>query len=113
MKLRNFHLVVVVFDRYTLWNAEYRMSLTRNLNMSCGVGGSDCENRLKILEAKGGGEERGEIEQVVSDLESCSSSSSPRVFGDLPPQAQNYIQQLQSELTSLKEVRLLFLRVFV
>ncbi|PNY18039.1 seed maturation-like protein [Trifolium pratense] len=101
---------------YTLWNAEYRMSLTRNLEMSCGDRGSDCETSLETLEVNGGREDREEredgeeIEKVVSDLgfkdlEICSSSTSSGagVFGDLPPQALKYIQQLQSELTNMTE----------
>lgn len=83
------------------------MSLTRNLDIAspCGARDSDCEKRSEILEVKGGGEDGGEIEVAsdlgLKDLENCSSS--PRVFGDLPPQALNYIQQLQSELTNVKE----------
>ncbi|WJX69797.1 hypothetical protein P8452_53980 [Trifolium repens] len=53
----------------------------------------------------------GKIRYFVSDLgfkdlETCSTSSSSgaEVFGDLPPQAVKYIQQLQSELTNLTEV---------
>jgi hypothetical protein len=106
---------VIVFVRYTLWNAEYRMSLTRNLEMSCGDRGSDCETPLETLEANGGREDHEEIEKVVSDLEfkdleTCSSSSSSSgagVLGDLPPQALKYIQQLQSELTNTTEVNIL------
>lgn len=115
LKLISFELVVVFF-RYTLWNAEYRMSLTRNLDLSCGDGESDCETPLEISGVKGGGEQLGEIEEVVSDsgfkdLETCSSSSA-KVFGDLPPQALKYIQQLQSELTNMKEVTLLLFFLF-
>jgi hypothetical protein len=112
VKLINFELVVAVFVRYTLWNAEYRMSLTRNLEISHADQGADCETPLKSLEVKGGEEEHGETEKVVSDLglansETYSSSNGAGVFGDLPPQALKYIQQLQSELTNMKEVTLL------
>ncbi|XP_045812353.1 uncharacterized protein LOC123906479 [Trifolium pratense] len=109
-------LVSSIITGYTLWNAEYRMSLTRNLEMSCGDRGSDCETPLETLEVNGGREDREEredgeeIEKVVSDLgfkdlEICSSSTSSGagVFGDLPPQALKYIQQLQSELTNMTE----------
>ena len=96
VKLINFVLVVAVFVRYTLWNAEYRMSLTRNLEMSHTDQGANSET-----------------EKVVSDLglansETWSSSSGAGVFGDLPPQALKYIQQLQFELTNMKEVTLYF-----
>lgn len=115
VKLRVIHLVELLsfffLVRYTLWNAEYRMSLMRNLDISpCGARGSDCEVGSEV---KGGGEEHGELEVVsdmrFKDVESCSSSSSLRALGDLPPQALTYIQQLQSELTDLKEVTLLFI----
>lgn len=104
-------LVSSIITGYTLWNAEYRISLTRNLEMSHGDGGSDCETTLESLEVKDGGEEHGEIEKAVSDLglvnsetySSSSSSSAARVFEDLPPQALEYIQQLQSELSNMKE----------
>lgn len=115
-KLINFELVV--FIRYTLWNAEYRMSLTRNLEMSCAERVSGCEMPLESLEVKGGGEELGENTKVVSDsgfndLETWNNSSSDTgVFGDLPPQALKYIQQLQSELSNTKEVNLLLIFLF-
>lgn len=101
-------LVSSIITGYTLWNAEYRMSLTRNLEISHADQGADCETPLESLEVKGGEEEHGETEKVVSDLglanlETCSSSSGAGVFGDLPPQALKYIQQLQSELTNMKE----------
>lgn len=109
LSLKPLHRLLVssIITGYTLWNAEYRMSLTRNLDLSCGDGESDCETPLEISGVKGGGEQLGEIEEVVSDsgfkdLETCSSSSA-KVFGDLPPQALKYIQQLQSELTNMKE----------
>ncbi|XP_058778729.1 uncharacterized protein LOC131652790 [Vicia villosa] len=102
-------LVSSIITGYTLWNAEYRMSLTRNLEMSCADGVSECETPLESLEVKGGGEEHGKNMKVVSDsgfndLETWNNSSSGTgVFGDLPPQALKYIQQLQSELSNTKE----------
>lgn len=44
--------------------------------------------------------------EVVNHFENCSSNGSLKEFGDLPPQALSYIQQLQSELTSVTEVAL-------
>ncbi|XP_057736784.1 uncharacterized protein LOC130954064 [Arachis stenosperma] len=97
-------LVSSIITGYTLWNAEYRMSLMRNFDISpCIVEDSSCE--LRSEEVKDGGDDmKSEVdsEMRLKDLESCSSSS-PRVFGDLPPQALNYIQQLQSELTNMKK----------
>ncbi|KAE9612765.1 hypothetical protein Lal_00005955 [Lupinus albus] len=92
-------LVSSIITGYTLWNAEYRMSLTRNFDLSPFADDrSNCETHSEVSEVKGAGEV-GEIENVSESLE----SSCPRVFGDLPPQALNYIQQLQSELTNIKE----------
>ncbi|CAK8533609.1 unnamed protein product [Lathyrus sativus] len=102
-------LVSSIITGYTLWNAEYRTSLTRNLEMSCADGVSECQTPLEIMEVKGGGEENGENKKVfsdsgINDLETCSNiSSGAGVFGDLPPQALKYIQQLQSELSNTKE----------
>nr|KYP43748.1 hypothetical protein KK1_034784 [Cajanus cajan] len=94
-----------IITGYTLWNAEYRMSLTRNLDISdSGDEGSDCETRLEFLKVKDGAQDEGcEKIEVVNDLESSSSSSSIKEFADLPPQALSYIQQLQSQLISVTE----------
>lgn len=80
------------------------MSLMRNLDISPSRAEPlNCEMHSEVAKVKDGGE-GGEIEVVsdlgFKDLESCY----PRVFGDLPPQALNYIQQLHSELTNVKEV---------
>ncbi|KAG4958801.1 hypothetical protein AAZX31_13G053400 [Glycine max] len=90
---------------YTLWNAEYRMSLARNLDMSGSRNeGSDCETCSEVLEVKDVAKTVGDEKiDVVNDLESCSSSGSLKEFGDLPSQALSYIQQLESELTSVME----------
>ncbi|KAL2335598.1 hypothetical protein Fmac_016811 [Flemingia macrophylla] len=89
---------------YTLWNAEYRMSLTRNLDISgSGDEGSDCETHLEVSKVKDGAQQGCEKIEVVNDLGSCSGSGSVKEFADLPPQALSYIQQLQSELISVTE----------
>ncbi|KAK4272058.1 hypothetical protein QN277_020658 [Acacia crassicarpa] len=87
---------------YTLWSAEYRMSLMRNLEISPSVKKeSNCPTQSEVSEDLNGKDTNVEISSDVrfEDLESCS----PRVFGDLSPEALNYIQQLQSELTNVKE----------
>ena len=74
--------------------------------------GSDCETCSEVLEVKDVAKTVGDEKiDVVNDLESCSSSGSLKEFGDLPSQALSYIQQLESELTSVMEVTLLFLSV--
>ncbi|KAK7266229.1 hypothetical protein RIF29_18871 [Crotalaria pallida] len=91
-------LVSSIITGYTLWNAEYRMSLMRNFDISPSADEQPNGDNSEVSEVKGGGIE------VVSDLGFKDlESSCPRVFGDLPPQALNYIQQLQSELTNVKE----------
>jgi len=89
------------------------MSLARNLDMSGSRNeGSDCETCSEVLEVKDVAKTVGDEKiDVVNDLESCSSSGSLKEFGDLPSQALSYIQQLESELTSVMEVTLLFLSV--
>ncbi|KAF7802897.1 uncharacterized protein G2W53_042008 [Senna tora] len=91
-----------IITGYTLWNGEYRMSLTRNLDISRYSGkGSNCAMQTEVLEELFG--ENRNIENVsdsmFEDLESCN----PRVFGELSPEALNYIQHLQSELTDVKK----------
>ena len=81
------------------------MSLARNLDMSGSRNeGSDCETCSEVLEVKDVAKTVGDEKiDVVNDLESCSSSGSLKEFGDLPSQALSYIQQLESELTSVME----------
>ncbi|XP_054802501.1 uncharacterized protein LOC129306141 isoform X2 [Prosopis cineraria] len=92
-----------IITGYTLWSAEYRMSLVRNLDVSPSVKKeSACPTQTEVSGDLNGEDKNIEIgsDVVLNGLESCS----PRVFGDLSPEALNYIQQLQSELTRVKEV---------
>ncbi|KAJ7970910.1 Seed maturation-like protein [Quillaja saponaria] len=98
-------LVSSIITGYTLWNAEYRISLMRNLHIS--------PNSLKTLNCL----EQIEVEVEVSedkgsehrnfeggfDLEYDDFERSPQIFGDLSPEALKYIQQLQSDLSNVKE----------
>ena len=99
--------VLLALDfRYTLWNAEYRMSLMRNFDIPPYNG--KWSNSPTQTEVSGEHDSEDMDSEVGSelgfkDLESCS----PRVFGDLSPEALHYIQQLQSELTNVKEVAFL------
>lgn len=91
-----------IITGYTLWSAEYRMSLVRNLDVSPSVKKeSACPTQTEVSGDLNGEDKNIEIgsDVVLNGLESCS----PRVFGDLSPEALNYIQQLQSELTRVKE----------
>ncbi|BAU01119.1 uncharacterized protein LOC124833972 [Vigna umbellata] len=88
---------------YTLWNAEYRMSLARNLDISgTRDEGSDGGTHSGVFEVKDGAKTEGnEKMEVFNHFENCNGNGSLKEFGDLPPQALSYIQQLQSELTSV------------
>ncbi|KAM1715842.1 hypothetical protein ACFX11_023869 [Malus domestica] len=91
-----------IITGYTLWNAEYRISLMRNFDKST-------ENSVPL--------DRSEIDGVSDRVESeerddgngigvsseLLDSATPHVFGDLPPEALNCIQRLESELTNVKE----------
>ncbi|KAJ0051428.1 hypothetical protein Pint_02646 [Pistacia integerrima] len=93
-------LVSSIITGYTLWNAEYRISLMRNFDISV-----DGLKRLSVSR-----------ESEVSDkkCEKTASKSgqigvekleeiSPQVFGGLSQEALNYVQRLQSELSDVKE----------
>lgn len=99
--------LIGVMVRYTLWNAEYRISLMRNLeispdsleNLKCSerrreVEENKVEEESKVRDSGGGGD------ISIEDLE----RRAPQIFGDLSPEALNYIQKLQSELSNVKEV---------
>ncbi|CAN1726163.1 hypothetical protein LINPERHAP1_LOCUS391, partial [Linum perenne] len=92
-------LISAIITGYTLWNAEYRMSLTRNLDISMeNLRESDPrEPQEHTREDRVVNESRG-VEIGVQDVE-----ISPQVFGDLPPEALSYIQRLQSEVSDMKE----------
>lgn len=84
-----------------MWNAEYRISLMRNFDISVdglkrlnfSVEGEVLDKHCEESENEGG-------EISVEDLE-----ISPQVLGDLSHDALNYIQKLQSDLSNVKEVR--------
>ncbi|KAF2308649.1 hypothetical protein GH714_011709 [Hevea brasiliensis] len=92
-------LISAIITGYTLWNAEYRISLTRNLDI--------CVENLEKLNSSKQNEQsterseenvRGGGEIGIQDLE-----ISPQVFGDLSPEALNYIQKLQSKLSNMEQ----------
>ncbi|VVA20210.1 PREDICTED: DUF760 domain-containing [Prunus dulcis] len=91
-----------IITGYTLWNAEYRISLMRNFDISS-------ENSMPSDRSKiGGASEMAESEEMhsINGVRMSSEfldSTAPQVFGDLSPEALNYIQRLQSELTNVKE----------
>lgn len=95
------NLGIFVGFRYTLWNAEYRVSLRRNFDIPI-----DPRKEEEDQSSKDNvrfGSEKGMSEDLGNCVEEFERLS-PQVFGDLSPEALSYIQLLQSELSSMKEV---------
>lgn len=90
--------------RYTLWNAEYRISLMRNFDIS-----SKSSRDLDLLEGDKLVESKGEKFKARDNM-SLGDMERIQVFGDLSADAINCIQQLQIELDTVKKVKLLLLR---
>lgn len=94
-------------SRYTLWNAEYRISLMRNFDISpdttrmsefpVNYGVSEVKQERVCEAGEGGGGGGG-----VEDLEKLNIHN----LGDLSPEATDHIQQLELELSTLKQVRI-------
>ncbi|EEF44962.1 hypothetical protein RCOM_0852780 [Ricinus communis] len=89
-------LVSSIMTGYTLWNAEYRISLMRNFDIS--VENSKELDSLEKDEELSEDREGGVGEVCIQDLQ-----ISPQIFGDLSPEALNYIQQLQLELSDAEQ----------
>ncbi|KAK3410131.1 hypothetical protein EUGRSUZ_J02163 [Eucalyptus grandis] len=94
-------LVSSVITGYTLWNAEYRMSLMRNFDSSLDSSVKrDLVSQNDVSQVEGEERQSGDESDVsVVDME----GREVQIFGDLSPEALNYIQQLQSELDVVKE----------
>lgn len=92
-------LISSIITGYTLWNAEYRISLMRNLDISVDSSkiSNSSEQKEETREQFEESESRG-AEVGIQDLE-----ISHQVFGDLSPKALNYIQKLQSELSNMEQ----------
>ncbi|KAI3713193.1 hypothetical protein L1987_71766 [Smallanthus sonchifolius] len=90
---------------YTLWNAEYRIMLMRNFEVSP----SDDLRRLNSGEDNEASEEVEKSECLCdSVMMECCTEESERLnlqscLGDLAPEALNYIHQLESELSIAKK----------
>ncbi|KAK9700138.1 hypothetical protein RND81_08G219500 [Saponaria officinalis] len=97
-------LVSSIITGYTLWNAEYRVSLMRNFEMSLDSSkarslseeGEECEVGCESKEC-GGGVACSEI--GVDNPKHITSDS----LKGLSPDALSYIQQLEAELCSVKQ----------
>lgn len=91
---------------YTLWNAEYRIMLMRNFEISP----SDDSKKLNSGEDNPVSEENVDKSECLCDsvVMECCTEESERLnlqscLGDLTPEAMNYIQQLESELSTAKK----------
>ncbi|XP_031381684.1 uncharacterized protein LOC116196209 [Punica granatum] len=96
-------LVSSIITGYTLWNAEYRISLMRNFDISpSSLKSVDSLEETEDLEAEG---EKFNGSNVNIQLDDSCTEDLERiqVFGDLSPEALSYIQQLQSELHAVEE----------
>ncbi|XP_047963380.1 uncharacterized protein LOC125207910 [Salvia hispanica] len=97
-------LVSSIVTGYTLWNAEYRILLMRNFDMS-----PDSSKGSEYAESDGASEvrwDRSDGSGVGAGVESCAEeleNTNLQIFGDLPPEALNYIQQLELELSTAKK----------
>ncbi|KAG7022245.1 hypothetical protein SDJN02_15975 [Cucurbita argyrosperma subsp. argyrosperma] len=86
-----------IITGYTLWNAEYRLSLMRNFDISPdSLTGLDRSKPLDVAD------DEETLVGIDSNMEDWDSTR-PRLLADLPPEALKYIQQLQSELSNLKD----------
>ncbi|KAL6958689.1 hypothetical protein U1Q18_045412 [Sarracenia purpurea var. burkii] len=98
-------LMSSIITGYTLWNAEYRISLMRNFDIStCNrkSSGFPGENEISVVKCEGSEDgAAGEVDadHCVVDLQSINLQS----LGDLSPEVLNYINQLESELSTAKK----------
>ncbi|KFK25735.1 hypothetical protein AALP_AA8G152800 [Arabis alpina] len=92
-------LISSIITGYTLWNAEYRVSLSRNFDIHSEPRKEDDESSKDDVRF---GLEKGVSEDLGNCVEELERMS-PQVFGDLSPEALSYIQHLQSELSTMKE----------
>ncbi|XP_022740687.1 uncharacterized protein LOC111292524 isoform X2 [Durio zibethinus] len=93
-----------IITGYTLWNAEYRVSLMRNLERA-----APAEELAKETEEDARRQQSEVVEEKREDRKSGSGEFEelekirPRVFGDLSPEALKYIENLRAELSDLEE----------
>ncbi|GLU11193.1 hypothetical protein SLE2022_279530 [Rubroshorea leprosula] len=86
-----------IITGYTLWNAEYRISLTRNWDIPLeNTREEEYLRQSEVLEEKSQGRESKSCIEELQGIE-------PQIFGDLSPEALSYIQKLQYELSEVKE----------
>ncbi|KAF8390332.1 hypothetical protein HHK36_024857 [Tetracentron sinense] len=95
-------LVSSIITGYTLWNAEYRVSLMRNFEISsenteASVSSQGCE--VSDVEC----EERESLDGVDGCCKDVMERRIPENLGELSPEALSYIQELKLELATIEE----------
>ncbi|KAL9157631.1 hypothetical protein ABFS82_08G017300 [Erythranthe guttata] len=101
-------IVSSIATGYTLWNAEYRISLMRNFDISLHsskssiVCNNDGTSEVRWEASDSGGGEKDFNGGVEGSAEE-SKNTNTQTFEDLSPEALNYIQQLKSELSAAKQ----------
>ena len=106
-------MVFIVYCRYTLRNAEFRLCLERNLDMQEGnpekqipensrldLQGLLLDN-ASIINLSGEHELSSKFEKFTEDL---SENFDIQDLGEMSPEAEHYILHLQSRLSSIKKV---------
>ncbi|PIA40312.1 hypothetical protein AQUCO_02500183v1 [Aquilegia coerulea] len=83
-------LVSSIITGYTLWNAEYRVALMRNFDLS--AEDSVSLSTQKCEDGEGGDACGEDVEERI-----------PQGLGDLSPEALNYIRTLKSELAIIEK----------
>lgn len=96
-------LVSSIITGYTLWNAEYRMSLMRNFELP--LDSSEKRDSLEVSEGPGLAVDELECEGGKACVVGMDTSEqiSPQSLKDLSPEALSYIQLLEVELCSAKK----------
>ncbi|KAK4417719.1 hypothetical protein Salat_2184600 [Sesamum alatum] len=99
-------IVSSIITGYTLWNAEYRISLMRNFDISPDSSKrsdfAEHDSEVRWEESDGGEGEKGiggGVELCAEELERMNLQK----YRDLSPEASKYIEQLELELSAAKQ----------
>ncbi|CAN4079302.1 unnamed protein product [Withania somnifera] len=97
-------IVSSIITGYTLWNAEYRLSLMRNFDIpSDNLKGFNSAEENVNSGSKSEGIEGGESGICVNLSSAVSERVDIQALGRLSPEALKYVQQLEEELSSVKQ----------
>ncbi|XP_042510218.1 uncharacterized protein LOC122085743 [Macadamia integrifolia] len=98
-------LVSAIITGYTLWNAEYRVSLMRNFDVSPGSSVASVASHERGISAIEYQKREGRDVEVDVDTfsEYAMDKSSPLGLGDLSPEVLNYIAELKDELATIEK----------